>query len=225
MIRMIVSSFYNTLIDKEDAIPMSTMLEIDKLRTNRIMFSICTNRDYKEVLYYNHDYPFINYIISYNGNYIYDVDKEKCIYKKALSKKIIKDIEKIFSGYNLTYYQEEDEIIKIEIKVKKKDINIIEKLNNLNISKSIFCYDKEYFIELTSLTTYDGIKKLTSLLKIKEEDIIPIIGNLSEKIIINKIDNTYVVSNAPKEMKEIAKNKTKSNNFKGVEQVIKKYNK
>ena len=41
------------------------------------------------------------------------------------------------------------------------------------------------------------------------------------KIIAN-IKKTYVVSNAPKELKEKANYKTKSNNLKGVEQVIKK---
>ena len=70
MIRMLISSFYNTIIDKEDAIPMSTMLEIDKLRKKGILFSVCTNRDKDEVLYYNHDYPFMDYIIAYNGNYL-----------------------------------------------------------------------------------------------------------------------------------------------------------
>lgn len=225
MIRMIVSSFYNTLIDKEDAISMSTMLEIDKLKTKGIIFSVCTNRDYRDVLYYNHDYPFINYIISYNGNYIYDVEKNECIYKKLLNKKAVKEIEKIFNSYDLIYYKEDNEVIKIEVKVKKKDLNIIEKINHLNVSKSVFCYNKEYFIEITSQSAYEGISKLSNILKAPKEEIVAIVGNLSEREIIENIINTYVVSNSPKEMKLIAKNKTKSNSFKGVEQVIKKYNK
>ena len=59
MIKMVVSSFYNTLIDEEDAIPTSTMLEIDRIRKKGIIFTICTNRLYTELLEYNRDFPFI----------------------------------------------------------------------------------------------------------------------------------------------------------------------
>ena len=47
---MVVSSFYNTIINKEEAIPTSTMLEIDRIRQKGIIFSICTNRQYNEIL-------------------------------------------------------------------------------------------------------------------------------------------------------------------------------
>jgi len=220
MIRMVISSFYNTLIDKEEAIPTSTMLEIDKLRNKGITFSICTNRSKEDVLYYNHDYPFIDYILSYNGNYIYDISKDKIIYSKPLTKSIIKEIEKIYKDYKITYYEEDNKTYKLEIKVKKKDINLIDKLNNLDISKSIFTYNKEYFIEITSHSIIDGINKL----KIPTTEIVSIIGNNSEKELINIIEKTYIVSNSSKELKEKSNYKTKSNNSHGVEQVIKKYN-
>ena len=220
MIRMVISSFYNTLIDKEDAIPASTMIEIDKLRKKGILFSVCTNRSKEEVLYYNHDYPFIDYIIAYNGNYIYDVGKDKCLYSNPLKKSIIKEIEKIFKEYKITYYEENNKVFKIEIKVKKKDINLIDELNNLNVSKSIFTYNKEFFIEITSSNIVEGINKL----KIPTTEIVSIIGNNSEKELINIIEKTYIVSNSSKELKEKSNYKTKSNNSHGVEQVIKKYN-
>ena len=38
MKKMIINSFYNTLIDKEDAIPLSTMLEIERVRKNNYKF-------------------------------------------------------------------------------------------------------------------------------------------------------------------------------------------
>ena len=56
--RMFISSFYNTLINNEEAIPVSTMLEIEKLKNKGILFSVCTNRLNDDVLYYNHDYQF-----------------------------------------------------------------------------------------------------------------------------------------------------------------------
>ncbi len=70
MIKMFISSFYNTLIDEEDAIPTTTMLAIDQLKQKNILITIITNRLQNEVLYYNKDYPFIDYIISLNGSII-----------------------------------------------------------------------------------------------------------------------------------------------------------
>lgn len=222
--RMLISSFYNTLINKEEAISFSTMLEIDKLRKKDILFSICTSRSHEEVLYYNHDYPFIDYIISYNGNYIYDVKKKKNIYKNPLKKTLIKKVEEIFKDKKIIYYKDNKDIYKLEIKIKRKELDLINKLENLNIYTSIFILNKDYYIEITNNNTYEGINALKTKLKIDNNDIITVIGNLAEKEIIANIKKTYVVSNAPKELKEKANYKTKSNNLKGVEQVIKKYN-
>ena len=220
--RMLISSFYNTLIDKEEAISFSTMLEIDKLRKKDILFSICTSRSHEEVLYYNHDYPFIDYIISYNGNCIYDVKKKKNIYKNPLKKTLIKKVEEIFKDKKIIYYKDNKDIYKLEIKIKRKELDLVNKLENLNIYTSIFILNKDYYIEITNNNTYEGINALKTKLKIDNNDIITVIGNLAEKEIIANIKKTYVVSNAPKELKEKANYKTKSNNLKGVEQVIKK---
>ena len=220
--RMLISSFYNTLINKEEAISFSTMLEIDKLRKKDILFSICTSRSHEEVLYYNHDYPFIDYIISYNGNCIYDVKKKKNIYKNPLKKTLIKKVEEIFKDKKIIYYKDNKDIYKLEIKIKRKELDLINKLENLNIYTSIFILNKDYYIEITNNNTYEGINALKTKLKIDNNDIITVIGNLAEKEIIANIKKTYVVSNAPKELKEKANYKTKSNNLKGVEQVIKK---
>ncbi len=224
MKRMMISSFYNTLIDKEDAIPMSTMLEIDKLRKKGILFSVCTNRDKEDVLYYNHDYPFIDYIISFNGNYIYDVNNDKCIYSNPLKTSVIKEIEKLFNDSKMIYYKEDNMVYKIEIEVSKKKICTINKLSNIDVYSSIFKYNKEYFIEITSSDIANAVKYLSTKLKLSPTDIASVIGNLSEKELIDNIENTYVVSNSPKELKKLTSKKTKSNNSKGVENIIKKYN-
>ena len=224
MIRMLISRFYNTLIDKEEAIPMSTMLEIDKLRNKGILFSVCTNRDKDSVLYYNHDYPFIDYVIAYNGNYIYDVNKDKYLYKNPLNKSVVQEIEKLFKDNELNYYKEDNKVYKIEIKVKKNEFKLIDKLKNIDIKSSLFKYNKEYFIEITSSNITNAVKYLSTKLKLSPTDIASVIGNLSEKELIDNIENTYVVSNSPKELKKLTSKKTKSNNSKGVENIIKKYN-
>ena len=224
MKRMMISSFYNTLIDKEDAIPMSTMLEIDKLRKKGILFSVCTNRDKEDVLYYNHDYPFIDYIISFNGNYIYDVNNDKCIYSNPLKTSVIKEIEKLFNDSKIIYYKEDNMVYKIEIEVSKKKICTINKLSNIDVYSSIFTYNKKYYIEISSSNIANAVKYLSTKLKLSPTDIASVIGNLSEKELIDNIENTYVVSNSPKELKKLTSKKTKSNNSKGVENIIKKYN-
>ena len=224
MKRMMISSFYNTLIDKEDAIPMSTMLEIDKLRKKGILVSVCTNRDKEDVLYYNHDYPFIDYIISFNGNYIYDVNNDKCIYSNPLKTRVIKEIEKLFNDSKIIYYKEDNMVYKIEIEVSKKKICTINKLSNIDVYSSIFTYNKKYYIEISSSNTMNAISCLSNKLSISLDNITAVIGNLSEKEIIKEVEETYVVSNSPKELKELSKHKTKSNNSKGVENIIKKYN-
>lgn len=225
MIKMLVSSFYNTLIDDEEAIPMSTMLEIDKLRNKSIYFTICTNRSDEDVLYYNHDYDFIDYIIAYNGNLIYDVKKRKYIYKNPIKKSLVNKITTIFKDHDILTYSKEGKIYKLEIKIKKREQDIIEKLAELNVFKTIFVYNKEYYLEVSASSPCNGIELLIDKLKISKEDVIPVIGNNSEEDVISKFDMTYVVSNSPKNIKIIATHKTRSNTHKGVENVIKKYNK
>ena len=107
MIRIVVSSFYNTLIDYEEAIPTSTMLEIDRIRNNKVLFAISTNGNYKEILEYNKSYPFVDYIISLNGSYVYDVLNDKCIYKQKIAKVDVKKIYNSFKNYNINYYTED----------------------------------------------------------------------------------------------------------------------
>ena len=79
MKKMVINSFYNTLIDKEDAIPLSTMLEIERIRKAGNKFVVLTNRSAEELAFYNRDFPFIDYIIAFNGNYVLDVENNKSI--------------------------------------------------------------------------------------------------------------------------------------------------
>ena len=226
MIKMVACSFYNTLIDKEDAIAMSTMLEIDKIRNKNIKFVVLTNRSINEVLYYNKDFPFIDYIISFNGNCILDVNKNKIIYKDYLNKSNIREILNKYKDRKIYLYSDNKildrtnytdfNIYKIEIELKKKD------LKNLNSNYSVFKYRNKTYLEINSNNDYIGMKKLLKSLGITKEEVLLIIGNESEKGLINLIPNTYIIGNSPKSLKEMNVKKTSSNNFKGVEKVIKK---
>ncbi len=226
MIKMVACSFYNTLIDKEDAIAMSTMLEIDKIRNKNIKFVVLTNRSINEVLYYNKDFPFIDYIISFNSNCILDVNKNKIIYKDYLNKSKIREILNKYKDRKIYLYSDNKildrtnytdfNIYKIEIELKKKD------LKNLNSNYSVFKYRNKTYLEVNSNNNYIGMMKLLKSLGIAKEEVLLIIGNESEKGLINLIPNTYIIGNSPKSLKEMNVKKTSSNNFKGVEKVIKK---
>ena len=83
-------------INEEEAISQSTMLEIERIRKKGIIFVVATNRLYQEVLDYNTDFPFIDYIVSLNGSIVYDVQKRKIIHKKKMTEASIKNISKLY---------------------------------------------------------------------------------------------------------------------------------
>ena len=218
MIKMLVCSFYNTLIDEEDAIPTSTMLALDSIHQN-IKFAITTNRLQEEVLYYNQDYPFIDYIISLNGSIIYDVENNKTIELKTFTKKELERISQEFVKREIWYYTKnevwniipQDPVYKIEIKG-------IKEWKNTEYYTSIFKRNKEIFLEIGKNNPYDVFKKM----KQKDEEILAVIGNDSEESILKHIPKTFVVRNASKKLKEQTSLFTRSNKLKGVETVIRK---
>ncbi len=96
MYKMVISDFDKTLIDDDLSIPISTVLTIDDIRRNNVKFIVATGRGVNFIKYYIKDVNFIDYIISLNGSYIYDVVREKIIFDKALK---ITDIKKIVNTY------------------------------------------------------------------------------------------------------------------------------
>ena len=79
MKKMIITSFKDTLISKDESISLPTMLSIDKLRKNNNLFVVATSSLLRTIIDYNESYIFSDYIISYNGAYIYDMIKDKTI--------------------------------------------------------------------------------------------------------------------------------------------------
>lgn len=227
MKKILVTSFYNTLIDKEDAIPLSTMLQIERIRKQGVLFVVNTNRHIYEILDYNRDFPFVDYVIGLNGAYVYDLKNESTIYKKSIDKELINKILEKYKNHKIKLYDEQketdifenQEIYKIEIELSQREYKkfVIEKIDSLNITT--LKYDKKYYIEYTSNETnnYKALQRICD----KNDDVVAVIGNDSDKVILDNIKNTYVVSNC-KSLKSLAKLTTKSNNFKGVEAVIKK---
>lgn len=104
MYKILISDFENTLLDEEDAIPLSTMLSLDKIRNENIAYAVVSRKNFKSVLEYNKDFPFMDYIIVLDGAYVYDVNKEKTLFKRNISISIVKKISKVFEDYNLCFY-------------------------------------------------------------------------------------------------------------------------
>lgn len=232
MIKMVVSSFYNTLVDSEEAIPTSTMLEIERIRKKGIVFSVCTNRTYQEVLEYNKDFPFIDYIISLNGSYTYDVSKNKALYKNKLTKALVKKVSTMYENYKIVYYSEdnifnkysdveEKEIYKIEIELNdRKDLKETDKLN---INKSILEKDNKLYLEITSnkSTMFTGVDKISIKTGIKLNEVLVIVSNESDVSLVSNIKNSYIMKNSSKLLKNMDTKKTLSNDSKGVEKILK----
>ena len=92
----IVIDFDNTLINNEEEIPTSTIVLFDELRREKKRIIILTDSCLNRVLYYNYSFPFIDYIISSAGSYVYDVVKEKEVYKKNI---LVSNVNKIINYF------------------------------------------------------------------------------------------------------------------------------
>ena len=96
MKKLIVSAFDGTLINSEEEIPTSTVMLFDELRRRDYKIAIATSRNLKMIIDYNHDFPFLDYIISSNGAFIYDTVLEKVVYKKNI---LISNVRKIITKF------------------------------------------------------------------------------------------------------------------------------
>ncbi|MBQ8132199.1 MAG: HAD hydrolase family protein [Bacilli bacterium] len=104
MYKVLFSDFEDVLIDHEDAIPLSTMLALDKIRSKKVAFGVLSNKGFQTVLDYNKDFPFMDYICIYDGAYLYDVNRKKAIVDQKISLTTTKKINKICSSYNICFY-------------------------------------------------------------------------------------------------------------------------
>ena len=177
MKKMVICNF-NDLIDEEDAIPISTMLKLEKLKKNNYLLTIITNKAIKEILDYNKDFPFIDYIITCYGYLIYDVNKNKKIGnykipKKDISKVKIMDSDAIFIGENGIVKDniESENIYQIIVNNNR----IIDKIN-LKVKK----YYNKIIIFKEDIDEIKSINKICLLNKITNDNLLLIYQNKSK---------------------------------------------
>lgn len=203
---MIISSFDKVLINQEEAIPVPTMLEIEQIRKKGILFSVCTNHLYQEVLDYNRDFPFIDYIISLNGSYIYDVKAQRCSYKKKVSLSVQKKIQELFPKEKIIYYTEESsyetlpdntDIYKIEVELTD-ETEIGDKLKKLKVSSSILEYQGKKYLEITSnsCNMFGAVDHIGLKNNINLKEIISVCSNESDLCLVQNIANGYMIEHA-----------------------------
>ena len=239
MYKLIISNFDNTLINSEEAISSSTMIKLEEVRNRGILFGISTNRCYKEVLAYNKDFPFIDYIISYNGAYVYDVKKDKTLLKKHLLINSIKKIYNNFSNYDLLFYTEDynynikeidvdffkdNKIYKISILCNDSYDFIIDKINSLNLDISIYKYYKDGNIYLDIFR--DSINKLVGLnsicKKINLDEVIGVGYDYSDLELLENVGYSVLVSNGCDKLKNKVDFITNSNDCNGILKLLEK---
>ena len=120
-------------------------------------------------------------------------------------------------------------IYKVEILFddKKTRDSVYEEINELGlkVTSNKFIYNNYmYGVELThkDVDKLIGLKKICTKNKISLSEVVGIGDSDNDIFTIKNVGMGVCVSNAPKDIKKIAKMKTSSNDTKGVEKVIKK---
>ena len=253
MYKILVSDFYDTLINREGAISLSTMLEIDKMRNNNALFVVATSGLFRAILDYNMSYIFSDYIISYNGAHIYNTLKEKVVFKKCLNLNTIKKISKLdvsniaFYTLNSIFYTnkviDNNYGIKINdleefIDFHKKDIyeirlydtksnleKIINKLDSININYYLRNSGKYNYIEIVNsgINKFEACKIILEKEKLKVNETVSIGYSNNDYELVKNSGVGVAIKNADDEIKKTADYITKKNNTSGVKEVIDKY--
>ena len=104
MYKAIVCDFSYSLLGKDDAIAVDVMLEVDRIRNKGAIFIIATGHSPVTIFDYNRSYIFSDYVVAYDGAYVYDLINDKEIYSKKISLANVKKIYSKFKNYNVVFY-------------------------------------------------------------------------------------------------------------------------
>lgn len=251
MYKVLISDFEDVLIDKEDAIPLSTMLALDKVRSNKFSFGVLSSRGFQNVLDYNRDFPFIDYIILFDGAYFYDVNRKKTIVDQKLSLTTTKRINKLCSDYNTCFYTldycnctkellpidsarligdfkvfsefHKDSIYKIEIICSKKNQeSLIEELKKIK-DISIISLKDRIVIQKEGTSIVNSMNDFLDIKKIKMDQLV-VLGKDDYNIPLFQEDCFAIATeDASLKLRRVADDVTDSSEGNPVETVISKY--
>lgn len=246
MYKMVVSNFSEALINQEEAISFSTMLEIERIRNQKVKFVVSTGNSLRDVLDYNKDFNFVDYVIYFYGACIYDVKKEKIISKKNIGVNGVKKIYKLFKEFDILFYigdvsyhvddkyeeffsKYKSSIYKAKVyNIPKEEYICLEKVleswkKNFSIYTS--CQNDFYTLEIVSsqVSPYISLEKIIKQEGILLEEVIAVGASISDVEVVEKCGLGVCVQNGCEEVKVVADEIADSNDKKGVEKIIRKY--
>lgn len=154
-IKMIVSDLDGTIIS-DGEIPIYTHHVIEKIRLNKIMFSVATGRQYRDFIYmFTFEKPIS---ISLNGALIYD-EKGKRLYSNTIDDESIDDLIKLSYENDIIagFYIEEG-----IVSLNDADIPFSDwiKKEYIRTGKNTYNFDKEIFYMTTSKEYRNKILKV-----------------------------------------------------------------
>lgn len=233
MYKLVVSGFDNVLINNEEAISTSTILEIDRVRNNGVLFAVLCDRGYKEVLEYNKDFSFVDYIISCNGACLYSTKTNEIIIDKSLDYTIVKYLINNLNEYNLFVITDtlrkdaftimDEKIYMIEVQCNsKKDYNkLLDIISSfkLNIKTFMKKVGKKYYLQIVS-SSVSSDEVLEKIDNIDSSSLVLICSEEKDALFYEKAGYKVAVSNASSSVKKICDKTTSSNDNKGVKKIL-----
>lgn len=223
MYKLLVSDFDGTLVGEELAISFPVVLAIDKIRREKkVLFVIATSRCLGDILYYNRDFSFLDYVVASNGAVVYDVNKEKILFKKSVLVSNVKKIYNTFSGYDIYACRKDrkfrlvnlddiKDIYKIEI-VCKSDVDREEVISRLDKLGLKITYTKNYingtyYVDIVheEINKFMGVEVICNKKKIDTRNVISVGDSYNDIELVR--DSGYGVSTSKgiKEVKEVSR--------------------
>lgn len=243
MKKMLITKFENVLVDSDQTIPISTVISVDDLRRKDYVFSVISDMEISFVTFYTHDFNFIDYIICMDGSYVYDNEERKVLYDSPLHVDLIKKILKEYSDNKVTIYTDTThhmyrgakkidfdilkhiKFYKIEVafKNKKECLEQVKEIKTKYIVNTSMRYEnKEYICSIVNpgVSKYEALKMINKKEKIKLADVTSISNNYDDLEIIKKVGTSVFSDGGVEEIKDKCDKETTSNDYLGVERVI-----
>ena len=243
MKKMLITKFENVLVDSDQTIPISTVISVDDLRRKDYVFSVISDMEISFVTFYTHDFNFIDYIICMDGSYVYDNEERKVLYDSPLHVDLIKKILKEYSDNKVTIYTDTThhmyrgakkidfdilkhiKFYKIEVafKNKKECLENVKEIKTKYIVNTSMRYEnKEYICSIVNpgVSKYEALKMINKKEKIKLADVTTISNNYDDLEIIKKVGTSVFCDGGVEEIKDKCDKETTSNDYLGVERVI-----
>ncbi len=238
MYNLVVADFFQIVVDQEESIPISTMLEIDRVRKMGVSMMVTTSKGLKSILDYNRDFPFLDYICCFHGAYLYDANEKSSLLEISISPTILEKICKLFSHYEISFFtldQEKtlfdvnfscdsiDQVV-IHCTSKKELHSVIHSIKRSHLQIKFYqnIVGNQYDLEIVS----NECSIFSSVFWLCEEEEIPLSSvvcfgkNREDKEILEHVGIGICMEDGVLDLKKVAQMVTSSNSAKGFERAL-----